>query len=58
MSSSSQRRPRAIDAQHDERLIDLLHHPDKAEWSERVTGQVLHYPGSPNVATRIASAMR
>lgn len=29
------------------------HHPQQAEWSERVTGQVLHYPGSPNVATRI-----
>jgi hypothetical protein len=34
------------------------HHPEKAEWSEKVTGQVLHYPGSPNVATRIASAKR
>jgi len=34
------------------------HHPDKAEWSERVTGQVLHYPGSPNVATRLASLVK
>jgi hypothetical protein len=30
------------------------HHPEKAEWSERVTGQVTHYPGSPNVATRLS----
>lgn len=33
-------------------------HPDKAAWSEKVTGQVVHYPGSPNVAHRIASAVR
>jgi hypothetical protein len=34
------------------------HHPEQAEWSERVTGQVLHYPGSPNVATRLASLVK
>lgn len=34
------------------------HHPDKAAWSEKVTGQVVHYPGSPNVARRIASAVK
>lgn len=32
--------------------------PDKAEWSERVTGKVLHYPGSPNVARRLWSETR
>jgi len=32
-------------------------HPEMAEWSERVTGQVVHYPGSPNVARRIFSAV-
>jgi hypothetical protein len=30
-------------------------HPDKAAWSEAVTGQVIHYPGSPNVARRLCS---
>ena len=34
------------------------HHRDKAAWSEKVTGQVLHYPGSPNVARRIASRVK
>jgi hypothetical protein len=33
-------------------------HPDKAAWSERITGQVIHGPGSPNVAQRIWSAVR
>ena len=33
-------------------------HPDKAAWSEKVTGQVVHYPGSPNVARRIASRVK
>lgn len=32
-------------------------HPDKAEWSEQVTGMVLHGPGSPTVACRIASVV-
>lgn len=34
------------------------HHPQQAEWSEKVTGQVIHYPGSPNVAKRIGLAVR
>jgi hypothetical protein len=34
------------------------HHPDKAAWSAKVTGQVVHYPGSPNVARRIGSAAK
>lgn len=33
-------------------------HPEQAEWSERITAQVIHYPGSPNVARRIASAVK
>ena len=33
-------------------------HPDKLEWSERITGQVVHSPGAPNVATRIYSAVK
>jgi hypothetical protein len=33
-------------------------HPDKVAWSDRITGQVIHYPGSPNVAQRIWSATR
>ncbi len=33
-------------------------HPDKVEWSDRITGQVIHAPGSPNVARRIWSAVR
>lgn len=33
-------------------------HPEQAEWSERITGQVIHYPGSPNVARRIASVVK
>ncbi|HKA42842.1 MAG TPA: hypothetical protein VKF40_12705 [Burkholderiales bacterium] len=28
-------------------------HPEKVEWSDRITGQVIHQPGSPNVAQRI-----
>jgi hypothetical protein len=31
------------------------HHPEKAAWSERITGQVIHGPGSPNVAHRLHS---
>lgn len=27
--------------------------PDKEAWSERVTGKVIHYPGSPSVAHRL-----
>jgi hypothetical protein len=33
-------------------------HPDKVGWSDRVTGQVIHAPGSPNVAQRICSVLR
>ncbi len=33
-------------------------HPDKAAWSEKVTGQVVHYPGSPNVACRLWSIVK
>lgn len=33
-------------------------HPEKAVWSERITGQVIHAPGSPNVATRTWSAVK
>ena len=33
-------------------------HPDKAEWSEQVTGMVLHGPGSPTVACRIAAVVK
>jgi hypothetical protein len=33
-------------------------HPDKVEWSDRITGQVIHAPGSPNVAERIWSDSR
>jgi hypothetical protein len=33
-------------------------HPDKAEWSEKVTGMVVHGPGSPTVACRIASLVK
>lgn len=29
-------------------------HPEQAKWSEKVTGQVIHAPGSPNVARRLA----
>jgi hypothetical protein len=32
-------------------------HPEQARWSEEITGQVIHYPGSPNVARRIFSAV-
>ena len=32
-------------------------HPEQAAWSEKVTGQVIHAPGSPNVARRIASVV-
>jgi hypothetical protein len=33
-------------------------HPDKAEWSEKVTGMVMHGPGSPTVACRIAALVK
>jgi hypothetical protein len=33
-------------------------HPDKAEWSERIAGQVIHGPGSPSVAERLHSVTR
>jgi hypothetical protein len=33
-------------------------HPEKAAWSERITAQVVHGPGSPNVATRLHSVTR
>ncbi len=31
---------------------------ERLEWSERVTGKVLHYPGSPNVARRLWAQAR
>jgi len=33
-------------------------HPEKVEWSDRITGQVIHAAGSPNVARRIWPAVR
>ena len=33
---------------------EARHHPEQAKWSEKVTGQVIHAPGSPNVARRLA----
>jgi hypothetical protein len=33
-------------------------HPEKAAWSERITGQVIHGPGSPSVAIRLCSVTR
>lgn len=36
---------------------EARHHPERAQWSEKVTGQVIHAPGSPNVARRIACVM-
>jgi hypothetical protein len=33
-------------------------HPEKADWSERITGQVIHGPGSPSVAVRLHSVTR
>lgn len=33
-------------------------YPEKAAWSEKVTGQVIHAPGSPNAASRIWSAIK
>ncbi len=33
-------------------------YPEKAAWSESVTGRVVHAPGSPNVATRTWSAVK
>ena len=34
---------------------EARNYPEKAKWSEKVTGQVIHAPGSPNVARRLAS---
>jgi hypothetical protein len=31
---------------------EARHYPEQARWSETVTGQVIHAPGSPNVARR------
>ncbi len=33
-------------------------HPEKAAWSEKVTGTITHAPGSPNVGRRIWSAVK
>jgi len=43
-------------AARDENFVDheTKHHPEQAKWSEKVTGQVIHAPGSPNVARRLA----
>lgn len=47
-------------AARDEHFVDheRRRHPDKVEWSDRITGQVVHAPGSPSVACRICSVMR
>jgi hypothetical protein len=47
-------------AARDEHFVDheRRRHPDKVEWSDRITGQVVHAPGSPSVARRICSVMR
>lgn len=44
-------------AARNENFVDheAKRHPEKAAWSEKVTGQVIHAPGSPNVARRLAS---
>ena len=34
---------------------EAKNHPERAKWSEKVTSQVIHAPGSPNVARRLAS---
>lgn len=34
------------------------HHPQQAAWSERITSNVIHAPGAPNVAWRLALAVR
>ena len=34
---------------------EARNHPERAKWSEQVTSQVIHAPGSPNVARRLAS---
>jgi hypothetical protein len=36
---------------------EARNHPEQARWSEKVTGQVIHAPGSPNVAHRLASVV-
>ena len=33
-------------------------HPRQAAWSERITSQIIHAPGAPNVARRLAFAVR
>jgi hypothetical protein len=33
---------------------EARNYPEKARWSEKVTGRVIHAPGSPNVASRLA----
>jgi len=46
-------------AARNENFVDheSRNHPEQAAWSEKVTGQVVHAPGSPNVARRIASVV-
>jgi hypothetical protein len=43
-------------AARNENFVDheARHYPEQARWSETVTGQVIHAPGSPNVARRLA----
>lgn len=36
---------------------EARNHPEQAKWSEKVTGQVIHAPGSPNVAHRLAAVV-
>jgi len=36
---------------------EARNHPERAKWSEKVTGQVVHAPGSPNVAHQLASVI-
>ena len=46
-------------AARNENFVDheSKNHPEQAAWSEKVTGQVIHAPGSPNVARRLASVV-
>lgn len=46
-------------AARNENFVDheARHHPEQATWSEKVTGHVIHAPGSPNVASRLASVV-
>ena len=50
-TSSAARNEHFVD--HERKL-----HPDKVEWSDRITGQVIHQPGSPNIAQRIWPVVR